>query len=132
MARPAVNMSDQPDPRGLSRPALLYGAVAGLVLQLALAVAGHFSAPVAELFPAGRNGIAALAGLLYGRRAGTVSRGSAGGGGALAAGASVLPALIVSYLLGDVPSSALAAGTLWGTAAGALGAVLGRMLDRRN
>lgn len=124
-------MTPVSDLDSVDRAALAGALLAGVLLQVGLSIAGHFSAPVADLFTAGRSGIAALTGLAYGRRAGVTSRGRAGGGGAVAGGAAALTALIASYLLGDIPGGAVAMGAVGASAVAALGGWLGHALGRK-
>lgn len=106
----------------------LWTAIAiGTVLQLAMAIAGHFVPFVAEhVFMFGGMGISALAGLIYGRAASFY--GAAALGGAIAGGVCAVVGIAVSVLLGDTAAMVLAFGTLSSAVTGALGGLAGRAL----
>lgn len=110
----------------LNSRAVAIATVAGTVLQLAMVIAGHSNASIAQLFAVGGMGISLLAGVLYARLAGTGSAGSYATGGMIAGGACALIGIAVSYLLGDVTALILVAGTLSSAVTGALGGWLGR------
>ncbi len=100
-------------------------AFIGLILQIALSLAGHLFPWVAiHLFLFGRMMISASAGYLYGMEYG---RGYAIGalGGSIAGGLCIVPAIVLSVLLGDTAAAMLAVGTgiciLTGAAGGAFG-----------
>jgi len=106
---------------------LLRAAVVGLVLQLVLAVCGHFFPWVAvHLFTFGRMMCSATAGYLYGL---TFGRGYAAGalGGAIAGGLCAVPALAVSVLLGDSAASVVAVGSGISMLTGGVGGAFGQM-----
>lgn len=109
-------------------PALiLRAALWGTILQLALAVAGHFSAWVAiHLFFFGRAMLSATAGYLYGL---ILGRGYGAGalGGAIAGGLCVVPGLVVSVLLGDSPAAIVTIATAISILTGAVGGAFGQM-----
>lgn len=112
----------------LNTRALLLASLAGTVLQVAMVVAGHSNTSVARLFAVGGMGISLLAGLLYAvfARGGTTSALAVGG---LAAGAiCAFLGILVSRLLGDVPTSLLLLGTVSSAVTGALGGWLGRFV----
>jgi hypothetical protein len=96
-----------------------------------MAVAGHFSVSVADLFAGLGSGIAALSGLLFGVLRGPGPRWPVAWGGAIVGAAAALLALLVSYLLGDVPAGAVRLGTTGAALAGSLGALLGNLTARR-
>jgi hypothetical protein len=75
-------------------------------------------------------GISLLAGLAYARWAGGTSAPAAAVGGLVAGALCALIGIFVSYLLGDVPASLLALGTISSAVTGALGGWAGRMLFR--
>ncbi|HUO98722.1 MAG TPA: hypothetical protein VMU01_08630, partial [Rhizomicrobium sp.] len=106
---------------------ILRAAVAGTVLQLILAIAGHFSPWVAlHLFMFGRMMCSATAGYLYGLWFG---RGYAVGalGGAIAGGLCVVPPLALSVLLGDSPAAMVSIGTGISILTGGVGGVFGQI-----
>ena len=112
--------------------ALRLATLVGTVLQVAMVVGGHFSPAVASMYAVGGMGISLLAGLAYAhwtRGAGSAS--SAAVGGLLAGALCALLGIFVSYLLGDVPASLLALGTISSAVTGAVGGSIGRMLFGR-
>ena len=100
--------------------------VVGTVLQLAMVIAGHTNASIAQMFAVGGMGISLVAGVVYAKLAGAGSAGSYAVGGMIAGGVCALIGICVSYLLGDVPAFILAVGTLSSAVTGALGGWLGR------
>lgn len=109
--------------------ALSLATVLGTVLQVAMVLIGHTSPAVAALYAVGGMGISLLAGLAYSYWA---RGGTAASVGGLAAGAiCALIGIFVSYLLGDVPASLLALGTISSAVTGALGGWIGRLLFGR-
>jgi hypothetical protein len=110
----------------------LYVAVAvGSALQLAMVVSGHFNSAIAGLFAVGGMSISLLAGVAYAllNRGGTL--GALAAGGAVAGGVCALLGIFVSYLMGDVPASLLALGTLSSAVTGAIGGAVGKLLAGR-
>ena len=106
---------------------LLRAAVAGMVLQLILAVCGHaFPWVAVHLFTFGRMMLSATAGYLYGLLLG---RGYAAGalGGAIAGGLCVVPALAISVLLGDSAAAMVAIGTGISILTGGVGGAFGQL-----
>ena len=75
-------------------------------------------------------GISLLAGLAYARWAPRASASAAAVGGLVAGAVCAFIGILVSYLLGDVPASLLALGTVSSAVTGALGGWIGRMLFR--
>lgn len=110
---------------------LMRAALLGTILQVAMVVIGHSSPAVAQLFPMVGTGIGGLAGILAGAWSPERSIGSAAGQGGLAGGAGALMGTIISCLLGDVPPSIIAIGTGTSAGAGAIGAIVGRMMRGR-
>jgi hypothetical protein len=114
----------------LNKPALILATTLGTVLQVAMVVAGHSNTTIASLFAVGGMGISLLAGLLYTMRA----RGSTGAsmtlGGAIAGGVSAFVGILISHLLGDVPTSLLLLGTASSVVTGIIGAWVGRVVFR--
>ena len=115
----------------LNTRALVIATVVGTVLQVAMVVAGHSNKSIAGLFAVGGMSISLLAGLLYAvlaRGGGAASQLAVGG---LAAGAiCAFLGILVSRLLGDVPTSLLLLGTVSSALSGALGGWLGRFIAR--
>ncbi|MEO6525576.1 MAG: hypothetical protein ABIP93_03015, partial [Gemmatimonadaceae bacterium] len=110
---------------------LVLATLAGTVLQIAMVVAGHFSPAVAALFAVGGMGISLLAGMLYARLARPATKGSAAIGGLIAGAACAFLGIFVSFLLGDVPASLLLLGTVSSTVTGAIGGVVGTLMNGR-
>ena len=114
----------------LNSRALSLAAALGTVLQVAMVLIGHTSPAVAALYAVGGMGISLLAGLAYARWARTAGASAAALGGAIAGALCAFIGILVSYLLGDVPASLLALGTLSSAVTGAVGGWIGRMLFR--
>jgi hypothetical protein len=110
--------------------ALLIATAIGTILQVAMVVAGHTNKSIAALFAVGGMGISLIAGLLYA----WLARGAPMSGaivGGLAAGAiCAFIGILVSHLLGDVPATLLALGTLSSAVTGAIGGAIGRVVAR--
>jgi hypothetical protein len=98
--------------------------VVGTVLQLAMVLAGHWSAGVAQLFAPLGMAISLVVGLLWARRQAR-GRGHAAGGGAVVGGVCAFIGIIVSLALGDVAALVLAFGTVSSAVTGALGGLVG-------
>lgn len=107
--------------------ALAIASLVGTLLQVAMVVVGHSSPAVAQLFAVGGMGLSLLAGFLYARLARPATKGSAAIGGAAAGAICAFAGILVSYLLGDVPASLLALGTLSSAVTGAIGGVIGAL-----
>ena len=110
---------------------LIRASLLGTTLQVAMVLVGHSSPAVAQLFPIVGTGIGGLAGVLAGAWLPDRSIGRAAGQGAIAGGTGALLGTIISLLLGDVPPSVIAIGTGASAGAGAIGAIVGRMLRIR-
>ena len=108
----------------LRRP-LLLATLLGTVLQVAMVVAGHWSPAVKGLFAIGGMSLSLLAGLLFSRFARPVSPRAAMLGGLVAGAACGFVGILVSYLLGDVPASLLAFGTMGSAVTGLIGGAVG-------
>ena len=116
----------------LNRRALVLATLVGTILQVAMVIAGHANKSIAGLFAFGGMGFSLVAGVLYvlygrGESSGT---GSPILGGALAGALCALIGILVSYLLGDVPVTLLALGTLSSAVTGAIGGFIGRLVSR--
>lgn len=101
--------------------------IVGVVLQLILAVLGHFIPWIpGSVLMFGRMMISASAGYLYGMQMGR-SYATSALGGAIAGGLCIIPALAVSVLFGDTPASFLAIGTGIAILTGGVGGAFGQM-----
>jgi hypothetical protein len=101
--------------------ALVIAVVVGTVLQVAMVVSGHSNPSIKNLFAVGGMGLSLLAGVVYTFVAGAGSAGSLAAGGAVAGGVCAFIGIFVSHMLGDVPTSLLALGTISSVVTGALG-----------
>jgi hypothetical protein len=110
---------------------LLRATLIGTVLQLGLAVSGHYDARVASLFAAGGMFLSLLAGFLFGRWSGTLGRTGAIAGGAFAGAVCALLGVLESYSLKDVPAWVVAFGPVSSAVTGAIGGYLGKLTQRR-
>ena len=106
---------------------LVIASLIGTLLQVAMVVAGHSSPAIKGLFAVGGMGLSLVAGVLYARLARASAKGNATVGGLAAGAICAFPGILVSYLLGDVPASLLALGTLSSAATGAIGGLLGAL-----
>ncbi len=112
--------------------AVLLATILGTVLQIAMVLAGHSNPSVANLFALGGMGFSLVAGFavaIFSRQS-TSSSLSLATGGAIAGGICALVGILVSFMLGDVPASLLALGTLSSVVTGAIGGWLGKFLVR--
>ena len=107
--------------------ALTIASLIGTLLQVAMVVAGHSSPAIAGLFAVGGMGLSLVAGVIYARLAKEASKKSAAIGGGAAGAICAFIGILVSYLLGDVPASLLALGTLSSALTGAIGGFLGTL-----
>lgn len=113
-----------------SRAVLVAGMV-GTVLQVAMVVAGHTNPSVAAMFAIGGMAISLIAGVIYAYLAnGDRSIGGLMSGGAIAGGVCGFIGILVSHLMGDVPPSLLALGTLSSVVTGAIGGAIGKAFGR--
>jgi hypothetical protein len=114
----------------LNARALALATTLGAVLQVAMVVAGHSNKSIAGLFAVGGMGLSLMAGLLYAMWARGSTTSSLVLGGLIAGALCALIGIFVSFMLGDVPPSLLALGTVSSAVTGALGGWLGRFLFR--
>lgn len=114
----------------LDAKSLVVATAIGTVLQVAMVVAGHSNAGVAKLFAVGGMGLSLIAGLIYAWRAHPAVMSDALAGGTVAGAACALLGILVSFLLGDVPASLLALGTISSAVTGAIGGAIGRAIGR--
>ena len=114
-----------------STSAMFRAITLGTVLQLAMVLAGHYNAGIAQMFAAGGMTISLAAGLLLALWAKRSSWGASAFGGAIAGGVCALLGIIVSYALGDVTATILALGTLSSAVTGLVGGLIGHALASR-
>lgn len=112
----------------LQTRALLIATIVGTILQVAMVVAGHTDKSIAALFAVGGMGISLIAGLIYGWLARGVPMSSAIVGGLAAGAICAFIGILVSHLLGDVPATLLALGTVSSAVTGAIGGAIGRVI----
>ena len=72
-------------------------------------------------------GLSLVAGVLYARLARSATKGSAALGGGAAGAVCAFLGILVSHLLGDVPASLLALGTISSAVTGAIGGFIGAL-----
>jgi xanthine/uracil permease len=118
------------DNRQASTRALVNATLLGTLLQVAMVVAGHYNAGIANLFAVMGMTISFVAGLVYAMMARRATKGSSALGGAIAGGVCALIGILVSFLLGDVPATLLALGTLSSVVTGAVGGLVGHVVPR--
>jgi hypothetical protein len=107
--------------------ALVIASLVGTLLQVVMVVAGHSSPAIKGLFAVGGMGLSLVAGVVYARLARPATKGSAAFGGAAAGAVCAFLGILVSYLLGDVPASLLALGTISSAVTGAIGGLIGAL-----
>lgn len=111
---------------GAMQGALAKATLVGTLLQVAMVVAGHYSAPIRENgFAILGTGIAAVTGVIFARWAGRVARLGSATGGAIAGGVAGLLGTIVSAMLGDADPQTIGIGTISSLVAGFAGGALG-------
>jgi len=118
------------DDMTLDAKSLVIATAIGTVLQVAMVVAGHSNPAVAKLFAVGGMGFSLVAGVIYAWRAHPAAMSDAVAGGTIAGAACALLGILVSFLLGDVPATLLALGTISSAVTGAVGGVIGRSIGR--
>lgn len=113
----------------LHQRALVIAAAIGTVAQVAMVVAGHTNPAVAATFAVGGMGLSLLAGVIYAwlARGAAPALGALATGGALAGGICAFLGILVSRLLGDVPTSLLLLGTISSVVTGAIGGAIGKL-----
>jgi hypothetical protein len=112
----------------MNKESLIIATAVGLVLQLAMVVAGHYLPAIREKgFAVGGMFFSLVAGLVYARLAQDGWAGACGGG-AIAGGVCAILAIAVSVTLKDVPPQILAIGTLSSTITGLIGGAVGKLL----
>ena len=105
---------------------LLRATLVGTVLQLGLAVSGHYDARIAGLFAVGGMLLSLVAGFLFSRWS-SGARVVAISGGAVAGAVCALIGILESYVLKDVPAWVIAFGPASSAVTGAIGGFLGRV-----
>jgi hypothetical protein len=115
----------------MNNRALTIASLVGTLLQVVMVVAGHSSPAIKGLFAVGGMGLSLVAGVIYARLARPATKGSAAIGGLAAGAICAFLGILVSYLLGDVPASLLALGTISSAVTGAIGGVLGALGSNR-
>jgi uncharacterized YccA/Bax inhibitor family protein len=108
----------------MSSRALTIASLVGTLLQVLMVVTGHSIPAIAALFAVGGMGLSLLAGVIYARLARPATKGAAAIGGGAAGAVCAFLGILVSYLLGDVPATLLALGTLSSALTGAIGGFL--------
>ncbi len=107
--------------------AVLIASIVGTLLQAGMVVTGHSNPSIAAMYAPGGMGISLIAGLLYAYLAkGDSAIGGLAGGGAIAGGLCAFIGILVSHLMGDVPASLLALGTVTSVVTGAIGGAVGK------
>ena len=117
----------------INRRALTTATLIGTVLQVGMVVSGHTNPAMKNLFAVGGMTISLVAGVAYVLLAPrTDDRSSLSLGGTIAGALCALIGIAVSYVLGDVPASLLALGTLSSAVTGAIGGGLAALARGRN
>jgi len=112
----------------MNKDGLIIATAVGLILQLAMVVAGHYVPAIREKgFAIGGMFFSLVAGLLYARMAQAVW-GGALGGGAIAGGVCAILGIAVSVALKDVPAQILLLGTMASVVTGLIGGAIGKLV----
>ena len=112
----------------MDKNALILAGCIGLILQLAMIVAGHFVPVIKDKgFMVGGLLISLVAGLVYARLA-HAGWGSSLIGGAMDGGACALIGIAASVALGDTVPFILIAGTLSSIVTGLIGGAIGKLI----
>lgn len=112
----------------MDKNALILAGCIGLILQLAMIVAGHFVPVIKDKgFMVGGLLISLVAGLVYARLA-HAGWGSSLIGGAIDGGACALIGIAASVALGDTVPFILIAGTLSSVVTGLIGGAIGKVI----
>jgi hypothetical protein len=110
--------------------ALLMAVLIGTVLQVGMVVLGHSQPSVRGLFAVGGMGFSLVAGAAYGLMTRGAPMASQVLNAAVAGAICAFVGILVSYLLGDVPATLLALGTVSSFVTGGLGGGLSRLVSR--
>jgi hypothetical protein len=112
----------------MNRDNLLIATAVGLILQLAMVVAGHYMPAIRDKgFAIGGMFFSLAAGFLYARMA-QAGWGGALGGGAITGGVCAILGIAVSVALKDVPSQILLLGTAASVVTGLIGGAIGKLI----
>jgi hypothetical protein len=111
----------------MSSRSLVVASLIGTLLQVAMVVAGHWSPAARGQFAVGGMGLSLIAGVIYARLARPATKGAAATGGLAAGAICAFIGIAVSHLLGDVPASLLALGTVSSAVTGAIGGLIGAL-----
>ena len=114
----------------INSSALVRSSLAGTVLQVCMVVAGHTRPSIAALYAVGGMGLSLLAGLAYAAWAREPRTSLRTAGGLLAGAICAFIGILVSRVLGDVPTSLLLLGTVSSAVTGALGGAAGGVVFR--
>jgi hypothetical protein len=106
---------------------LLRATLIGTVLQLGLAVSGHYDARIANLFAVGGMFLSLVAGLIFSRWSAGARQAIVIAGAAVAGAVCALVGILESYFLKDVPAWVIAFGPASSAVTGAIGGFLGRI-----
>lgn len=112
----------------MNKDGLIIATAVGLILQLAMVVAGHYVPAIREKgFAIGGMFFSLVAGLLYARMA-QAGWGGALGGGAISGGVCAILGIAVSVALKDVPAQILLLGTMASVITGLIGGAIGKLV----
>jgi hypothetical protein len=113
----------------MNRDSLLIATAVGLILQLAMVVAGHYMPAIRDKgFAIGGMFFSLVAGFLYARMA-QAGWGGSLGGGAVAGGVCAILGIAVSVVLKDVPAQILLLGTAASVVTGLIGGAVGELIS---
>ncbi len=113
----------------MNKDSLIIATTIGLILQLAMVVAGHYVPAIREKgFAIGGMFFSLVAGLCYARMAQTGWTGAIGGG-AIAGGVCAILGIAVSVALKDAPAQILVLGTAASAVTGLIGGAVGRLMS---
>ena len=101
-----------------------------VVIQVVIAVTGHFVGFIARHWAAAAIGVSGLMGFVFGVWANPTPPFTAAAGGSLAAGGGVLAGAIVMFFLRDAKIGTLLSILLFSIVAGALAGVIGSLVGR--
>jgi hypothetical protein len=127
-AEPAIfrDMSDGKMPWPIVNDALL----TALVVQVVLAVSGHFIGFIGRHWGGASVAVSAVLGFIFGVWANPTPTLTSGAGGVLVAGGGILAGAVVMFVLPDAKMATLLNFVLIGVVAGAIGGAIGSMVGR--
>jgi hypothetical protein len=102
----------------------------GLAIQVILAVSGHFVGFISRHWGGASIALSALMGFIFGVWANPTPMLTAGGGGALVAGGSLLAGAVIMFILRDAKLGTLLSILLIGIIAGAVGGAIGSQVGQ--